>query len=230
MRALPLLGLLAVVSSTSALAANKVTETRKIGDFQAIEVAGGVTLEVKKGPTSLTIEGDAEAVKLYGTEVVGNVLQIKSKAKSWNLSRGEILVKVTTPSLSRLEASGGVHASLTDVAAPKFSAELSGGVELDAPKLSVDTLELEASGGVTMNLSGKARDARLNLSGGVELKGKGLEISKVKVDASGGCNADVTVKESVIGDLSGGVGLTVRGNPPKSQVHTGGGADVHYVD
>ncbi|MDP3152581.1 MAG: head GIN domain-containing protein [Archangium sp.] len=228
MRALPLLGLLAV-SSTPSLAAT-VTENRKISDFQVIEASGGVILEVKRGPTSLTIEGDAEAVKLYGTEVVGNVLKLKSKTKSWNQSRGEILVKVTTPSLSRLEASGGVRASLTDVAAPKFSAELSGGVQLEAPQLAVDTLELEASGGVTMNLSGKARDAKLNLSGGVELKGKGLEIAKVKVDASGGCNADLTVKESVIGDISGGVGLTVRGNPPKSQVHTGGGADVHYVD
>lgn len=229
MRALPLLGLLAVVSSTSALAA-RVTETRKIGDFQSIEVSGGVILEVQKGPTSLTIEGESESVKLYTTEVVGNVLQIKSKSKSWNQDRGELTVKVSTPSLSRLEASGGVRASLTDVAAPKFSADLSGGVQLDAPKLALDTLELEASGGVTLNLSGKARDAKLNLSGGVELKGKGLEIAKVKVDASGGCNADVTVKESVIGDISGGVGLTVRGNPPKSQVHTGGGADVHYVD
>ena len=43
---------------------------------------------------------------------------------------------------------------------------------------------------------------------------------------SGGCDLEVTVKESVIGDVSGGVGLKVRGNPPKSRVHTGGGASV----
>lgn len=71
---------------------------------------------------------------------------------------------------------------------------------------------------------------RMNLSGGVELKGKGLEIAQATVSASGGCTADVTVKESVTGDISGGVGLTVRGNPPKSRVHTSGGADVQYVD
>lgn len=89
---------------------------------------------------------------------------------------------------------------------------------------------MEASGGVTMNVSGRASSAKLNLSGGVELKGKSLEVAQVMVDASGGCNADLTVKESVIGDISGGVGLTVRGNPPKSRVHTGGGAEVNYVD
>ena len=226
MRTLTLLALSFAVSSTAALAA---TESRKIADFTAIEVGGGVTLEVKRGATALTLEGAPEVIKQYETSVTDGVLRIRNTSKSW-LKNGEITIRVTTPSLSRLNASGGVHASLTDVAAPKFAAELSGGVSLDAPKLALDSLDLEASGGVNLTMSGKARDARLNLSGGVELKGKSLEIAQATVNASGGCNADVTVKESVSGDLSGGVGLTVRGNPPKSRVHTSGGADVQYVD
>ena len=230
MRALPLLALLSVVSSTSALAADKVTESRKIGDFQKIAVSGGPTLEVKKGPTSLTLEGARDDVARYTTEVVGGELRIRSTSKGLFNSIGPVIIRVTTPSLSRLEASGGVHASLSDVAGPKFGANLSGGVQLDASKLAVDSMEMEASGGVTMNLSGKARDVKLNLSGGVELKGKNLETAQVMIDASGGCSADLTIKESVIGDISGGVGLTVRGNPPKSRVNTSGGADVDYID
>ncbi len=228
MRALPLLALLSVVSSTQALAA--VSESRKIGDFTGIEVSGGVILEVKKGPTSLTIEGDAALVKNYSTEVVGGVLQIKNKSKAWFKNASELTVKVTTPSLSRLDASGGVRASLVDVAGPKFSVELSGGVQLDAQKVALEALDLEASGGVTVNISGKAQNAKINLSGGVELKGKSLEIAQAMVNASGGCTADLTVKEAVVGDISGGVGLTVRGNPPQSRVHTSGGADVDYVN
>ena len=227
MRALSLLALSLAVSSTAALAA---TESRKIADFSAIEVGGGVTLEVKKGATSLTIEGSPEVIKHYETEVKDGVLHIRNTSKAWLKNDGDVTIRVTTPSLSRLNASGGVHASLTDVAAPKFAAELSGGVELDAPRLALDTFELEASGGVNLTISGKARDARMNLSGGVELKGKGLEIAQAQVNASGGCTADLTVKESIAGDISGGVGLTVRGNPPKSRVHTGGGAGVDYVD
>lgn len=227
MRALSLLALSLAVSSTAALAA---TESRKIADFSAIEVGGGVTLEVKKGATSLTIEGSPEAIKRYETEVKDGVLRIRNTSKAWFKNDGEVTIRVTTPSLSRLNASGGVHASLLDVAAPKFAAELSGGVDLDAPKLALDTFDLEASGGVNLTMSGKARDARMNLSGGVELKGKGLELAQLQVNASGGCTADLTVKESIAGDISGGVGLTVRGNPPRSRVHTGGGADVNYVD
>lgn len=230
MRAIPFLALLSVVGSTSAFAANKVTEARKIGDFQKLSVSGGATLEVKKGPTSLTIEGAPEDVARYTTEVVGGELRIRNKSTGLFKNGGPVTIRVSTPSLSRLDASGGVHASVDDVAGPKFGVNLSGGVQLDAPKLAVDSMELEASGGVTLNLSGKARDVKLNLSGGVELKGKNLETAQVMVDASGGCSADLTVRESVIGDISGGVGLTVRGNPPKSRVHTSGGADVNYVD
>ena len=44
MRMLTILALGVAVSSTAALAA---TESRKVADFAAIEVGGGVTLEVK---------------------------------------------------------------------------------------------------------------------------------------------------------------------------------------
>ena len=226
MRMLTILALGVAVSSTAALAA---TESRKVADFAAIEVGGGVTLEVKKGATSLTLDGAPDVIKAYQTEVKDGVLHIRNTSKTW-FKNQDLTIRVTTPSLSRLEASGGVHATLTDVAAPKFAAELSGGVDLEAPKLAVDTLDLNASGGVNMTLSGKARDVRMNLSGGVELKGKSLEIAQATVNASGGCTADVTVKESVSGEISGGVGLKVRGNPPRSRVHTSGGADVQYVD
>ena len=52
MRALTFLALCFAVSSAAALAA---TESRKVADFTAVEVGGGVTLEVKKGATSLTL-------------------------------------------------------------------------------------------------------------------------------------------------------------------------------
>ncbi|MDP1821864.1 MAG: head GIN domain-containing protein [Archangium sp.] len=235
MRALPLLGLLAVVLSTTAVAGVrgsgiKFTETRKIADFSEIEVSDGVNLEVKAGPTSLTIEGDDNIVPLYGTEVVGGTLRVHRKTKERVSTDRELIVRVTTPSLKHLSASGGVHASLVDVVGKTFVAELSGGVELNAPRLAVDSLALDASGGVNVVMSGRAQAAKFNLSGGVEVKAKGLEVAAASVDASGGCQVDVTVKDSVTGEISGGVGLTVHGNPPKSRVRTGGGADVEYVD
>jgi hypothetical protein len=234
MRALPFVALLAVVSTTACAGIRgsgvKLTESRKIADFTQIEVGGGVTLEVKKGPTSLTIEGDDNIVPLYSTEVREGRLTIRHKGTESISSSRRLLVKVTTPQLERLDASGGVDVTLENVAAPKFAVDLSGGVELNALSLDLESLNLEASGGVNVAMSGKARAAKMNLSGGVGIKAKDLQIAQVVLEASGGCNVDLTAKESVTGEASGGVDLKVHGNPPKSRVHTSGGADVQYVD
>ncbi len=233
MRSLVVLAL--VVVSSSACAATrgsgiKLTETRKVSEFTEIVVSDGVFLEVKKGAPSLTIEGDDNLVPLFVTEVVDGRLRIHRKTKDWVRTSLKLVVRVTTPALRRLEASGGVEVRLEDVAAPAFTAELSGGVELTAKGLELDSLDLEASGGVNVTLSGRSQAAKWKLSGGVDLKAQQLQVAQVSVDASGGCDVELTAKDSVVGEASGGVGLKVYGNPPKSRVHTSGGADVEYVD
>lgn len=208
----------------------RLSEARPLAEFSEIEVSGGVELEVKKGPASLTIEGDDNIVPLYTTEVVSGRLSIYRKAPGSISPSRRLKVNVTVPSLRRLEASGGVEARLDGVAEPHFTAALSGGVELDARSLELDVLELEASGGVTLKLAGHARAARFDLSGGVGLDGRELEAGQVELEASGGCQLELTAKEAITGETSGGVQLRVFGNPPRSRVHTSGGADVDYVD
>jgi hypothetical protein len=229
-----LLALLPVVLATSAFAVTgsgvKLTETRKISDFTEIEVSDGVTLEVKKGATSLTIEGDDNIVPLYTTEVVGGVLKIKRKERGIIRTKKDLVVRVSTPALKRIDASGGVNATLDSVTDRAFAATLSGGVELNAKGLDLDTLDLEASGGVNVRAAGSAKNAKLHTSGGVELHARELKVAAVDVDASGGCTLEVTARESITGEISGGVGVTVYGNPPKSRVKASGGADVNYVD
>lgn len=234
MRPLSLLALLAVGSSPAFAATVgsgvKLTESRKIPDFTELEVSGGVTLDVKRGPTSLTIEGDDNIVPLYSTEVTGSRLRIRLKSNEKVVrAHQKLMVRVTTPALERLSASGGVEASVRGVAAPKFAVDASGGVELSLPDLEVDSLAVEASGGVKVVASGRARAAAVDLSGGVDLKAKGLEVAQLSVKASGGCDAEISATESIAGDISGGVGLTVHGNPPKSRVRTSGGSSVEYA-
>jgi hypothetical protein len=208
----------------------KLTESRKIVDFSEIEVSDGVTLEVTRGATALTISGDDNVVPLITTKVVGGRLQIHRTTSDWLRTKQPLVVKVSTPALKRFEASGGVEATLTSVADRAFAATLSGGVHLNATGLDVDTFELEASGGVTVKADGKAKTGKLVVSGGVEVKAKQLQIATVTLDASGGCELELTVKDSISGDLSGGVGVKVSGNPPKKLVRSSGGAGVDYVD
>ncbi|MFZ5445526.1 MAG: GIN domain-containing protein, partial [Myxococcota bacterium] len=99
-----------------------------------------------------------------------------------------------------------------------------------AKGLELDALTLDASGGVELHLAGRVKKAKVDVSGGVSMKAAKLEVGDLSVDASGGCEVDVGVKDTLVGDASGGVGITVHGRPAKTKMHTSAGADVSYVD
>lgn len=206
------------------------TETRDISDFSEVEVSGGVDLEVTLGPTSFTIEGDDNIVPLYSSKVVDGRLTIRRTTPESVNPRLKISVRVTTPSLSRLDASGGTTVVLKGVAAPKFRANLSGGVDLRAMDLDIDSLELAGSGGASVSVSGRTQSETLKLSGGVHVSGKGLETKRLALEASGGSEVEATAYESVTGVLSGGVDVEVSGNPARKQVRTSGGSAVKYLN
>lgn len=209
----------------------KLTEARKVAEFTEIEVGEDVHLEVTRGPTALTISGDDNVVPMYRTEVVGKRLAIHRAPGSESMRKKlDLVVKVSTPSLTRLDAGGGVEVVLNGLTERAFEAVLSGGVDFSAANLKVEALKLEASGGVHARLSGSARDVALTGSGGVEVRAKELTMNTVTVDASGGCDLELTVREAISGEISGGVGVKVHGNPPRSRVQSSGGASVEYVD
>jgi Putative auto-transporter adhesin, head GIN domain len=207
-----------------------VTQSRNIADFTTISASDGVRLEVSRGPTSLTIEGDDNLVPLIKTEVVDGRLVIKKTTREALRAKHPIVLRVTTPSLSRLEASGGTEVVVDHVAAPRFSTELGGGVEFEATGLELESFELHASGGVDVKVSGTAKAAQLEVSGGADVDARQLAVTHLAVDASGGCDLDLTAKESIAGEASGGVSVTVHGHPANARVQTSGGASVEYRD
>lgn len=208
-----------------------VNQTRSVEAFTEISVSHDVQLEVKKGPLAVTMEGDEALLPLYSTEVSGGRLTIRRKENTWRSGGGRIIARVSVPSLKRLDLSGGVRARVDGaVAEPQFSLEASGGVELEATHLSVQSLVVDASGGTELALSGTAQEVSFEFSGGTDIDARQLVAQAVKLDGSGGGELAVTAQESVVGEASGGSAVQVFGNPPKSRVHTSGGASVRYRD
>ncbi len=217
-----------LVSSLTAFAANR-TETRKVSDFDGINASGGLTLEVKKGETSLSIEGDPEVIAAYVTEVKDGVLHIHRNKGSWRdiFKNQQVTVRVSTPALKTLDASGGIDVTANDVATKStFTTHLSGGIKLRASGIASDTVKVDASGGVEATLEGKAKTVDVDVSGGTNLDTRGLQATSVTLDASGGCDVKVNASKSVKGQASGGVSVDVYGNPPELAVEASGGADV----
>lgn len=223
---------LTLVWSLSAFAAN-TAETRRVSAFERINASGGVTLDVKKGEPALTLEGDPAVLAAYVTEVKDGVLHIHRNTRAWRdtFRSQQVTVHVVTPALTRLEASGGIDATVSDVVNKSaFATHLSGGVKLRVSGISSDTVKVDASGGVEAKLDGKTKTVAVDVSGGTNLDARALEATSVTLDASGGCDVKVHASRSVKGEASGGVSIDVYGNPPELKVETSGAATVDRVN
>lgn len=199
-------------------------------DFSSVEASGGLTLDVKRGATALTIEGEPEAIANWETEVREGKLLIRRKNGKSAWREEKVTVRVSTPVLEGLTAGGGIDATISDVAtASSLRLRLSGGVKLQLQGVRVETVALSASGGVEAKIDGAARSATIEVSGGVNLDAQGLQTASVALDASGGCDVKVRASKSLKGEASGGVSVDVYGNPAELSVETSGAATVDRV-
>lgn len=206
-----------------------VTETRTIAEFTELSAAGGLQIELRRGAPSLVIETDRNLLPYVRSEVKEGRLSIGPKSGVSLRSTKALKVVLTTPTLSSLEASGGVSLTVDVPLTKTTKIETSGGVKLHMTGIDVEVLDVEASGGVELNLAGKAAVAKLELSGGVEVRAAGLSTETIDLDASGGCSLDLAASEAVKGDISGGVSVEIHGSP-KVSISKSGGASVRLRD
>lgn len=198
--------------------------------FTGVDLAGGLQATVRQGAPGLVLEGDDNIVSLYEVKVDGETLEVHPRnGVSLSPSR-PVKALITLPVLRKVEASGGVDVLVESGVEKDLALDLSGGVELKAGALALASLKIDASGGVQLELSGTADSVDLELSGGVHVDAPALAAKQVTLDASGGCDLDLTATEAITGEVSGGVGVLVRGNPARSRLTGSGGASIDYKD
>jgi hypothetical protein len=169
-----------------------VTENRNISDFTEIELGGAYNVEVKVGSSpSLVIYGEGNIVKYIRTRVEGDRLIIDTKK---NISpRKEIKIKITVPSLNRLESSGAC--------------------DIYAENISGDKFILDMSGAGSVEVNGKVDRLDVEISGAASLHAKNLRSKNAKVSLSGASSADVYASEFLDASVSGVGTINYYGTP-----------------
>jgi len=162
-----------------------VSEDREVGEFEGIQVSGGIDLVLTVDPAadvSVTVVYDDNLLERIETEVEGTTLVIRSRG-SYSVSGPGRHVEVTTPALEELAASGGsdVEGSGT---LDMLVITASGGSDLDLSDLVAGSVSVNASGGsdVTVNVT---EEVVGSASGGSNLTILGDPTSQ-RVDDSGG--------------------------------------------
>lgn len=160
----------------------KVSESRSVGEFSAIDLRGAGQLDVLIGqPHSVTVEASADTLKDLETRVQGDRLVIDARDESFWVRNGAYHVRITVPRLDSLVVSGATDASLHGFSGGNTKIVVSGAGDLEASG-TVDSLEAVTNGAANLNLSQlAATSARVVVNGA----------GNAKVQASGRLDATV---------------------------------------
>ena len=175
-------------------------QKREIASFTSISTEGAYEIEVvSQQALSLELEADDNILPLITTDVTGGVLRIKSTRNF--LMKEPIVVKITTPNIEAITASGAGKVEVSGLKNDKFAIDSNG-----APRIKVSgetgTVEIKANG------AGKIDAHKLRASRGkVEANG----VAKIEVNASDELNITVSGPSSVVYSGDPKVNKTVNG-------------------
>jgi hypothetical protein len=202
------------------------TTTREVSAFRQIAISSGITAHASTGPRALTIRADDNLQALVETRVENDTLIVRLKPTTLVANSPTLEAEISNDFFEGVEASGGVHVTMTATPVARFPLSSSGGSIIDVTGLSSTEFTLEASGGSVVTLTGVATRGTANASGASHLKLSGVPLESLEVSASGGSTITARVSGTLTGSASGGSSVSITGTPA-STVESSGGSQVH---
>jgi hypothetical protein len=201
-------GLLLALSAL-AHADTTASQSRSVGAFHAVELAGTLEVDVTIGkPASVEVTGDADLLDKVVTTVKDGVLVIDTHEMR-NHKRRNIHLRaiVTTPDLAALSLSGTGAMKVTGVASDRLAINLGGTGEL--------------------TISGSTGSLRVDLGGTGEVSAKQLVAKDVVIDLGGTGSARLHASRSLEARVSGTGSVHVVGHPTQIKKSVSGLGSIH---
>ena len=177
----------------------RISATRSVGAFDAIELQGSANIDVAVGGAqSLGLEGSERVLEAVRVDVRGQRLVIESKRSWWRPSSGELRVHITVPQLRAVTVGGAGDVKINGLAGGDFALSLSGaGNALASGQVARLDIEMNGAGNIDFTQ---------------------VTASDTHVQVNGAGNVEVTTTAALDATMNG-VGTIRYGGPP-SQVTT----------
>ena len=173
----------------------RVEVARKAEAFEALEVSGSRSVFLRGGaPPSAKVVADDNIEPMIATTVTNGTMHVHSTGSY--VTTTPIQVHLTTPSPSKIHASG------------------SG--EITAEAIEVPAFTVQKSGSGSTKLAGTAPKLTISASGSGEIDAGALAAEDVHVTLSGSGSVTVTATKSLHATISGSGSVRYKGSP---QVH-----------
>jgi hypothetical protein len=185
------------------------TEERQVPPSSSIQVDGSFEVAVTAGsPQKLVVEADENLLPIIKTVVSGKELRIYSDRSF--ASRHAVRITFSTPSLSRLSASGSTHIAATGLVSEDFSLSLDGSSEVE--------------------LNGRIARLTCESDGSTELSAESLITDAARIDFRGAGQGSFTVRENLDAEISGAAAITIYGHPKQRRTHIGGAGSIDFAE
>ena len=182
-----------------------VSEHREVESFDSITMEGAAKLEITIGePVSVQISGHEKAVRRMETDVRGNTLHIKGRARDWVIrdNNSRLTIQITLPRLESLELEGGNDVRL---------AGLRGG----------DTT-IKAAGAANINGDGQLDQLTVRMTGAGHADFSKLAAVDATVTVDGVGSVIINARESLDATMNGVGAIFYTGTPTKVNTRMNG--------
>jgi len=181
------------------------SEKREVASFTQINANGAFSIEAtSQKSVSLEIEADDNILPLIKAEVRDGVLYLKPE-KGYNSKQG-VVVRVTVPDLSKIEATGASNFIVQGVKNDRF--------------------EVRTTGASTVTASGVTKDVDINTTGAGEIDAHSLRAERANVRSTGAGSVEVYATEQLDVHASGAGQVIYSGDPKIVNKKTSGAASV----
>ncbi|WP_083707229.1 head GIN domain-containing protein [Intrasporangium flavum] len=198
---------LGACSGTTTGSGTAASESRPVGGFSSVELAGIGTVLVEPGPkASVTVEADDNVLPLLTTDVSGDTLVLGTEPGSSISPRTPISYRVSATDLSGLLVSGSGDISATGASGPTF--------------------EVAISGSGTITAAGTTDRLSVDISGSGDFAGGSLSARDVDVTVSGSGSALVRASTTLHASISGSGDVRYVGAPAVTKDVSGSGQVV----
>ncbi|HVW97310.1 MAG TPA: head GIN domain-containing protein [Mucilaginibacter sp.] len=208
---------------------NQITQDRKIGSFNKIDVAESFKVVIREdNSNTISIKADDNLLKYIKTTVSDGTLHIYTKKNMCN--SGEMIVKVPVQMLKSIKASDAAEViSEGKINAQDISIRLSDGSRISL-ELTASHVSMHGSDASVLNLSGQASTSEVQLSDGSSIHAKDFVSGTVSVRASDGSYAELNVLTTLNARGSDGSVIKYYGNPSVVNTDKSDGSSVEKAD
>lgn len=224
----PLLVPAAALAATTG-SGKTVTESRSVGEFQAIKSSGSMDIIVKQGAqTSVQVSTDDNLLPLLETSVEGSgdsaTLIVRWK-RGENIShRGDVKVSVVTPRLSLVSASGSGDIQVDGFQTPALQVAVAGSGNTRLAQLNTEDLGIRISGSGDVAGQGRAAKMKVSIAGSGSVKLTELKSDDVSVNIAGSGDAAVNAQKTLAVSIAGSGDVVYTGEATVKSSVAGSGS------